>query len=114
MDAIDFHDPDWVEKAWMREDTSGFRQHAVRGRRDGDESESFEVDRPDKLCDPAGSALGTLPEEGGIEAVPGKRWNLEFTLSLGFASKETNKSRFIHLPRTSKVSPVRSLRYTSI
>jgi hypothetical protein len=81
MDAIDFHDPDWVEKAWMREETSGFCKLTARERRDDDGVESLETDRPDKLCDPAGSALGILPEEGGIEAAPVMRENHEYTLS---------------------------------
>jgi hypothetical protein len=81
MDAIDFHDPDWVEKAWTREDASGFCQHAVRERRDDDGVESFERHGPDNLCDPADSTLGILPKEEGIEVAPIKRGNLEYTSS---------------------------------
>ena len=79
MDAIDFHDPDWVEKAWMREDASGFCQHAARERRDNDGVERLEVDRPDKLCDPGDSALGVLQEEEGVDAAPVRRGNLGYT-----------------------------------
>jgi hypothetical protein len=82
LDAIDFDDPDWIGKAWMHEDTSGFCQYAAQERRDDDRVESLEMDRPDKLCDPADSALRILPEEEGIEAAPVKRGNLEYTLSV--------------------------------
>ena len=81
MDAIDFHDPDWVEKAWIREDALGFCQHAVWEWRDDDGVESFEMRRPDNLCDTADSALGILPEEEGIEVAREKRGNLEYTPS---------------------------------
>jgi hypothetical protein len=80
-DALDFHDPDWVEKAWIREDALGICQYAVWERRDHDGVESFEMHRPDNRCDPADSALGILPEEEGIEVASEKRGNLEYTSS---------------------------------
>lgn len=96
MDTIDLHDPDWVEKAWTREEIPGSYQHAALGWSGDDGMKSLKMDVHDKLCDPAGLAPGILPEEEGIDAAPLKRWNQEYTLSfpLWFWKLTTLSSRF--------------------
>ena len=81
MDAIDFHDHNWVEKAWMREEASSFRQHAAQERGDGDGVGSLKVDQPDKLREPGDLELGVLQKEEGGSA-PVKRGNLGYSLSI--------------------------------
>jgi hypothetical protein len=86
MDAVDFHDLDWVEKAWVRERTSVFGQLATQEWKDDDVPGSSAMDRGGKLCDPGDSALGKLSEEERIDVARSKQENLEYLYLIALTS----------------------------
>lgn len=81
MDAIDFHNPEWVEKMWICEKDSYFRQQIGWGRKGDSKVESIEMHPMNSLSDLADSTLEVLPGNEGIDVPSMKQDSLEYVLS---------------------------------